>query len=145
AVALENAKLTNDIARLFESFVKASVTAIEARDPSTSGHSDRVALLTTTFAQKVDAVRVGEFADIRFSPEQMRELRYAALLHDFGKIGVRENVLLKAKKLFPHELETILLRLETLKSKNEARMWRETCETMVQLFSQDALVNPQAN
>ncbi len=145
AVALENAKLTNDIARLFESFVKASVTAIEARDPSTSGHSDRVAILTTTFAERVDAVRVGDFADIRFSTEQMRELRYAALLHDFGKIGVRENILLKAKKLFPHELETVLLRLETLKSKNEARMWRETCELMTQLFTQGNLKSPQTN
>lgn len=145
AVALENAKLTNDIARLFESFVKASVTAIEARDPSTSGHSDRVAALTTTFAERVDAIRIGEFADIRFTTEQMREIRYAALLHDFGKIGVRENVLLKAQKLFPHELETILLRLETLKSKNEARMWREACETIVSLHQQSQLENPEAN
>lgn len=145
AVALENAKLTNDIAKLFESFVKASVTAIEARDPSTSGHSDRVAMLTTSFAEKVDAVQVGEFSDIRFTTEQMREIRYAALLHDFGKIGVRENILLKAKKLFPHELETILLRLETLKSKNEARKWREVAEQMAQFHQQGILKNPQGD
>lgn len=145
AVALENAKLTSDIAKLFESFVKASVTAIEARDPSTSGHSDRVAVLTTTFAEKVDAVQVGEFSDIKFSTEQMREIRYAALLHDFGKIGVRENILLKAKKLFPHELETIMLRLETLKSKNEALKWREVAEHIAHLHTQGQLTNPQAD
>lgn len=144
AVALENAKLTNDIARLFESFVKASVTAIEARDPSTSGHSDRVAILTTNFAERVSLISTGEFADISFSTEQMREIRYAALLHDFGKIGVRENVLLKAKKLFPNELETILLRLETLQAKNEARTWRETCELLVQMHTNKTLDNPQA-
>lgn len=144
AVALENAKLTSDIAKLFESFVKASVTAIEARDPSTSGHSDRVAVLTTSFAQSVDTVQVGEFSDIRFSTEQMREIRYAALLHDFGKIGVRENILLKAKKLFPHELETILLRLDSLKAKNEAKKWREVAEQITQFHEQGSLQNPQA-
>lgn len=51
AVALENAKLTQDIENLFESFVKASVTAIEARDPTTSGHSDRVAIMSVEFAK----------------------------------------------------------------------------------------------
>src|SRR5439155_862645 len=42
----------------------------------------------------------------------LRELEYASLLHDFGKIGVREEVLLKAKKLFPHQLEIIRTRFE---------------------------------
>ena len=43
-----------------------------------------------------------------FTAEQLRELRYASLLHDFGKVGVREHVLVKAKKLYPYELERIL-------------------------------------
>lgn len=143
AFALENAKLTQDIADLFESFVRASVTAIEARDPSTSGHSDRVANLTVDFAQKVDRLSSGPFSDIKFSVEQIRELRYAALLHDFGKIGVREDVLLKAKKLFPHELETIFLRLETLRAKNEARTWRETSERLVRMIEDSKPSSPQ--
>src|SRR5690606_5043477 len=125
AVALENAKLTQDIEKLFDSFVKASVTAIESRDPSTSGHSDRVADLTCAMAEKVDSAKVGIYKDISFSPQQMRELRYAALLHDFGKIGVKEDVLLKAKKLYPYELESIMQRLDTIKYKNEAVVWRE--------------------
>src|SRR4029079_14905202 len=114
-------RLSSDIANLFESFVRASVTAIEARDPSTSGHSDRVALLTVRFAEVIERADIGPFEKVKFSRQQLQEIRYASLLHDFGKIGVRENVLLKAKKLFPHELETIILRLETLKAKNEAR------------------------
>ena len=131
AVALENAKLTADINRLFESFVQASVTAIEARDPSTSGHSDRVALLSVELAKTVDHVSEGAFADIQFTETHIREIRYAALLHDFGKIGVRENVLLKEKKLFPHELETVLLRLDAIKHRNEVARWRSTAERMV--------------
>lgn len=134
AIALEKAQLTRDIDELFESFVKASVTAIETRDPSTSGHSDRVASLSVAFAEKVDILSAGPFKDIRFSKEQLRELRYAALLHDFGKIGVRENVLLKAKKLYPYELETILLRLETLRSKQEANVWRQACEEIIKSY-----------
>ncbi len=128
AVALENAKLTQDIEKLFDSFVKASVTAIESRDPSTSGHSDRVADLTCSLAEKVDMISVGSYKDISFSLQQMRELRYAALLHDFGKIGVKENVLLKAKKLYPYELESIMQRLDTIRYKNEAVVWREIAE-----------------
>jgi HD-GYP domain-containing protein (c-di-GMP phosphodiesterase class II) len=126
AVALENAKLTDDISKLFESFVRASVSAIESRDPATSGHSDRVALLTLALAETVGKQKSGLFADIDFDAQQMREIRYAALLHDFGKIGVQELLLLKAKKLFPHELETIILRIETLKAKHEANQWRQT-------------------
>jgi HD-GYP domain-containing protein (c-di-GMP phosphodiesterase class II) len=128
AVALENAKLTKDIEKLFDSFVKASVTAIESRDPSTSGHSDRVADLTCGLAEKVDSAKLGAYKEIAFSTQQMRELRYAALLHDFGKIGVKEDVLLKAKKLYPYELESIMQRLDTIKYKNEAVVWREIAE-----------------
>lgn len=133
AVALENAKLTQDIEKLFDSFVKASVTAIESRDPSTSGHSDRVADLTCAMAEKVDGSKVGLYKDINFSLQQMRELRYAALLHDFGKIGVKEDVLLKAKKLYPFELESIMQRLDTIKYKNEAVVWREIAEQATEL------------
>jgi len=131
-VALENVRLSADIANLFESFVRASVTAIEARDPSTSGHSDRVAALTVRFAEVLDRADSGPFASIKFSTQQIQEIRYASLLHDFGKIGVRENVLLKAKKLFPNELETIMLRLETLKAKNEARTWKGAADRFLQ-------------
>lgn len=131
AVALDNAKLTKDIENLFESFVKASVTAIEARDPSTSGHSDRVAIMTVEFAKTLDHLKVGPFSSVTFSKEQVQEIRYAALLHDFGKIGVRENLLVKGKKLFPHELETILLRLDSIKSLHESRQWRDTLQSLM--------------
>ncbi|MDZ4676194.1 MAG: HD domain-containing phosphohydrolase [Oligoflexia bacterium] len=144
AVALENAKLTEDISNLFESFVKASVMAIEARDPSTSGHSDRVAQLTVRLAEVVDSTTSGILKDIRFSTEQIREIRYASLLHDFGKIGVREAILTKGQKLFPNELETVLLRLQTITSVNEARAWRYCAEKLVGHATQQNPLDPQA-
>ena len=107
AVAIQNSLLLQDINNLFEGFVKASVTAIEQRDPTTSGHSFRVAEFTVGLAQAVDRLSGGRHAHVSFSPEQIRELRYASLLHDFGKVGVQEKVLVKAKKLYSDELELI--------------------------------------
>jgi HD-GYP domain-containing protein (c-di-GMP phosphodiesterase class II) len=124
AVALENSRLYKNIQTLFEGFVKASVTAIEARDPTTAGHSFRVADLTTGLAEVVDRVETGRFSTVRFTPEEMQEIRYAAILHDFGKIGVREEVLVKAKKLYPHYLELIKQRAELIKQSLELRYSR---------------------
>jgi response regulator RpfG family c-di-GMP phosphodiesterase len=103
--------LKNDIERLFEGFVNASVTAIEARDPSTSGHSSRVAELTVGLAEAVNTTPNGPYGELHFTPIQIREIRYASLLHDFGKVGVREQVLVKAKKLHDERLENLYQRL----------------------------------
>ena len=99
-----------DIQRLFEGFVKASVTAVESRDPATFGHSERVAKLTIGLAEAASRCTTGCYAGIHFGPGDLQELRYAALLHDFGKVGVREHVLVKAKKLYPHQLEAVHMR-----------------------------------
>jgi HD-GYP domain-containing protein (c-di-GMP phosphodiesterase class II) len=107
AVALENIRLYQSIETLFEGFVRASVSAIEARDPTTSGHSFRVADLTVALAEVVDRAASHRFRDIRFSRAEMKEIRYASLLHDFGKVGVREEVLVKAKKLYPMQLDIV--------------------------------------
>ena len=112
AQAIENAVLHEDINKLFEGFVQASVMAIESRDPTTAGHSGRVASLTVMLAQATEMAPSGTYKGTHFSPEQMQEIRYASLLHDFGKIGVREPVLVKAEKLYPHELEVLKQRFE---------------------------------
>ena len=95
--------------------MRASVTAIETRDPATSGHSFRVANLTVALAEAVDRVDSGPYTSVRFSRDQVREIRYASLLHDFGKVGVREEVLVKAKKLYPAQLEVIKQRFGLVK------------------------------
>ncbi|MSP56660.1 MAG: GAF domain-containing protein [Myxococcales bacterium] len=110
AVALENWRLYRDIQNLFQGFVEASVSAIEARDPSTGGHSWRVAELTTLLAREVSENQDGPFSAVRFSPAQLTELHFAAMLHDFGKVGVREEVLLKASRLYPWEMNEVDLR-----------------------------------
>jgi HD-GYP domain-containing protein (c-di-GMP phosphodiesterase class II) len=114
-IALENVLLYEEVKTLFESFVKASVTAIESRDPTTSGHSERVAELTVGLAEAVNKTDNGRLGYIHYSEEHLTQIRYAALLHDFGKVGVREHVLVKAKKLYEHERELILQRFQLIK------------------------------
>jgi HD-GYP domain-containing protein (c-di-GMP phosphodiesterase class II) len=101
AVAIENGRLYQDIENLFAGFIKAAVTAIDRRDPTTSGHSVRVTELTCDVAQLINDQTEGPFADTFFTDAQLKQLRYAGLLHDFGKVGVREEVLVKQNKLSP--------------------------------------------
>lgn len=114
-IALENALLYDEVRSVFEGFVRASVTAIESRDPTTSGHSERVADLTVGLARSVERVDNGPYAGLSFDSDELQQIEYAALLHDFGKVGVREHVLVKAKKLYTHERDLILARFDFIK------------------------------
>jgi HD-GYP domain-containing protein (c-di-GMP phosphodiesterase class II) len=114
AVAIDNKNLLKDIEDLFDQFVTASVYAIEQRDPSTAGHSGRVEALTTKLADEITRIEAGKYRDVIFSKDQLKELRYACLLHDFGKIGVREDILVKEKKLFPFQLDLIQWRFDSV-------------------------------
>ena len=132
AISLKNSQLYQDIEHLFEGFVRASVQAIESRDPATAGHSFRVAEYTENLAKAVDSAVMPELRDISFNREQIQELRYAALLHDFGKVGVREHVLTKAKKLYGHELKLLKMRVR----------YAEAC---IEKFVYQKLVNEHAD
>ena len=123
AVAVENRRLQESIRALFEGFVGASVTAIEQRDPATSGHSERVARLATALAEAVDRTDAGPYASFRIGREELRELRYAAVLHDFGKVGVREHVLVKAKKLQPDARRLVRARFDAAALSAAADVW----------------------
>ncbi len=125
AVAYENRLLYDSIRTLFEGFIKASVTAIEARDPTTSGHSERVAILTVGIAEAADKIQTGVFRDVKFTKQDLQEIKYASLLHDFGKIGVREPVLVKAKKLYDDELRAIKDRYVILKKAVELKYTKQ--------------------
>jgi HD-GYP domain-containing protein (c-di-GMP phosphodiesterase class II) len=120
AVAFENADLIDRIRRLFDEFIHRSVSLIELRDPTTAGHSERVAILTVGIARKVHGTATGPFAGTRFSDDQIDELRYAALLHDFGKVAVQEKYLRKGKKLYSTQMRLIrqrfAYRLETIEA-----------------------------
>jgi len=96
AVAINNARLYQKIQDSYFEITKALAQAIEAKDPYTHGHSARVVEYAVLIAQKLDL------------PEEEKELlKYAAMLHDIGKIGVRGIVLNNSKGLTFKEYDEI--------------------------------------
>ena len=136
AISIERNHLQESIENLFEGFVKASVEVIEARGPCTCGHSDRVAELAVRLSQEVSQTNFGSLSEITFSERQLQELRYAALLHDFGKVGVPEAILTKPKKLYPPQLEVIRHRFALAQRTLEAESIQRKYEHLLQHSAQ---------
>ena len=84
ATQIENAQLYEEQRKTLDSFVRTLATTIDARDPLTAGHSNRIALYSDELARIFN-----------LSMKRREILRYAALLHDYGKIAIREAVLCK--------------------------------------------------
>lgn len=91
-VAIQNAKLYEDLDDLFTGSLKTLVATIEAKDSITSGHSVRVTKISMAIAQEMGLGR-----------EWMRILNISALLHDIGKVGVPESILGKPAPLSENE------------------------------------------
>ncbi|WP_309733982.1 HD domain-containing phosphohydrolase [Chamaesiphon sp. OTE_75_metabat_556] len=115
AISIERNHLLESIEELFAGFITASVQVIESRDPTTAGHSERVAKLSVRLSQEVNSIAAGVLANIHFSDRQLQEIRYAALLHDFGKISIPEAIVQKGKKLYPHQLAELSHRFNLLR------------------------------
>jgi HD-GYP domain-containing protein (c-di-GMP phosphodiesterase class II) len=96
-----NARVYGDLKELLFGVIRALTAAIDAKDPYTSGHSERVARI---------AVRLGE--ELGMSPNQRGDLYLMGLLHDVGKIGVDDAVLKKPGPLTPEEYRTIQQHVE---------------------------------
>ncbi|MDD5015802.1 MAG: HD domain-containing protein, partial [Atribacterota bacterium] len=96
AVAINNARLYQKIQDSYFEIVKALAQAIEAKDPYTHGHSERVMQYAVQIAQKLG-----------LSEEEIDSLRYAAILHDIGKIGVRGIILNNPNGLSGEEYDEI--------------------------------------
>ena len=103
SIALENAQLFDKQLQmyheqklLFDSFIDTLAIAVDARDKITAGHSTRVRLYSTLLAQEID-----------MAPKDIALLEKAAILHDIGKIGIRDSVLQKDGKLTDEEYKHI--------------------------------------
>lgn len=100
AVFVENGRLVGDLKELFIGSLKSLTSSIDAKDPYTRGHSERVAYVSRWIAEKV-AVQEN------LEPEQIHRIYLAGLLHDIGKVGIDEVVLRKNGKLTKNELGDI--------------------------------------
>jgi response regulator RpfG family c-di-GMP phosphodiesterase len=76
----------------------------------------RVSNYTVDLAEAVNRTQTGPLREVTFTTAQLRELRFASMLHDVGKIGVKEEILQKRQKLFPHELELISMRMRLMRA-----------------------------
>jgi HD-GYP domain-containing protein (c-di-GMP phosphodiesterase class II) len=99
AVALSNNRLIHDLENILESFIKTIALTIDEKSPYTGGHIRRVAELTMAIAEKINKTHQKPFTHVKFSEDQMQELRMAAWLHDVGKITTPEHVIDKETKL----------------------------------------------
>ena len=93
-IALENALLYDEIRLSFESFIRTLSAVVDARHPLTAGHSQRVTEYSLMIAEQMG-----------MADSQLEVLKIAALLHDIGKIGIRDDVLLKNGPFTPEERE----------------------------------------
>ncbi len=94
AAAIENAELHDQLQSLFLSTVSALANSIDARDPYTKGHSERVTAYAVMIAEGLD-----------LGAEDLELLRYAGLLHDIGKIRIRDHILHKPGRLTDPEFD----------------------------------------
>jgi HD-GYP domain-containing protein (c-di-GMP phosphodiesterase class II) len=115
AIALENAHLYTELKETFVNTAEALAAAVEKRDPYTGGHVKRVVEYSLAIARNMSVPL-----------SDMEDLRLAAVLHDIGKIGIKDSVLLKEARLDNEEIahmrehplmgEDILVHIEQMKS-----------------------------
>lgn len=135
AIALTNAQLIQGLKNLLYSVIQSIAAAIDAKSPYTNGHIERVVVLTTMIAEKINQASEGPYAGVFFSEDQMEELKLAAWMHDVGKISIPEHVVDKSTKL-----ETIFDRVELVDARFRLIaeiMNNERLEKIVQIMSDD--------
>jgi hypothetical protein len=96
AIAIHKAQLIDQVHQSYLGTIQALAAAVEAKDPYTRGHSERVCRLAVAMGQEMG-----------LDKRQLRLLNLAALFHDIGKIGVPESILSKPAPLTPGEMELI--------------------------------------
>ncbi|MBI2901375.1 MAG: GAF domain-containing protein [Planctomycetes bacterium] len=121
AVCVEKTKLYEEIEAMFDGLVDSFTLAIEKRDCPTYGHCKRVAKYALALADAVNTAPAEMFGGVKFGREDFRQLRFASLLHDIGKISVPEAVLDKKNKLTDAEIETIRYRFAYWKERLRAQ------------------------
>jgi len=141
--AMGNAVHFEDVQTLLKALLQALATAIDARDPFTAGHSHRVARLAVALAKAVHEDR-HTLPDVTFGADTLIELYYAGLLHDVGKIGVREQVLTKASRLPDEHLSLIGMRM-ALHSEITGTPWREDFERLRRINRCDCVSREDAS
>lgn len=140
AVALSQNRLIQNLENLLDAFVKTIAMAVDEKSPYTGGHIRRVADITMAIADKINKADKGPFSEVRFSEDQMKELRFAAWLHDLGKIATPEYVVDKTTKL-----ETIFDRMELIRVRGEIILRDHQRDALSKMSKTDREIDPSRN
>jgi HD-GYP domain-containing protein (c-di-GMP phosphodiesterase class II) len=141
--AMGNASHFEGIQTLLKALLQALATAIDARDPFTAGHSHRVARLAVALARVVHQDQ-SYFLEQSYDSVALTEIYYAGLLHDVGKIGVREQVLTKATRLPLQHMKIIGMRM-ALRSELTGEPWQETFAQLERINRSDTISRADAS
>lgn len=127
AITLDNQLLLQGHRDLLDAFIRAIAQAIDAKSAHTSGHCQRVPVLTELMAEAACEEQTGPLKDFALDHNDWYELRVAAWLHDCGKLATPDSLLDKATKLhaLSDRIETIQARFAALIAQTEARWLRE--------------------
>jgi HD-GYP domain-containing protein (c-di-GMP phosphodiesterase class II) len=116
AVALTKQYLINDLELLLEAFLNTINVAIEEKSPYTAGHINRMVRLSVMLADAISN-DPNAFENIHYSDEELKEIKFSALMHDIGKITTPEYIIDKSTKLeiIYDRIESVKLKFEILK------------------------------
>ncbi|MBQ0754620.1 MAG: GAF domain-containing protein [Gammaproteobacteria bacterium] len=125
AIALNNLILVQELKNLLDAFIKVIAQAIDAKSPHTSGHCQRVPLLTEMIARAA-CVDETTFVDFNFDEDGWYELHVAAWLHDCGKLSTPDSVLDKSTKLhtLTDRIDSVETRFAVMRMQKENDMLR---------------------
>lgn len=126
-ISMSNAFNFEGVQTLMNAILQALAEAIDSRDPFTAGHSERVAHLAVAFAFLLNDSF--EFKSIRFSDQELREIYYSGILHDVGKIGIKEDVLTKKTRLPARLMDVVHARFQLLGQVGDFN-WKEAYDRL---------------
>lgn len=130
-ISVSNAFNFEGVQTLMNAILQALAEAIDSRDPFTAGHSERVAQLAVAFAFALS--ESSRFLDVKFSDPELREVYYAGILHDVGKIGIKEDVLTKQTRLPERRIDVLRARLQLLGQMQTDFDWSEAMDRIRQV------------
>jgi HD-GYP domain-containing protein (c-di-GMP phosphodiesterase class II) len=137
-ISVSNAFNFEGVQTLMNAILKALAEAIDSRDPYTAGHSERVAHLAVAFAHLLN--EHPDFSKTPFNDQDLREIYYAGILHDVGKIGIKEDVLTKDSRLPLRRMEVLRARFQ-LHGQSSNFDWQEAFE---RVWAINNAMNPEA-
>ncbi len=120
AAAIQRAGLQRSLRTMLDSIIETLVAALDERDQIVTGHSRRLARLTEGLVRAVNESDDERWRDVRIDEDRRAQLRFAALLHDIGKIAVPESILNKEHRLSEDRMLAIKHRFEYLEATDQS-------------------------